>query len=79
MTRLEISDLVAALGDIITVLTHADPADKAEIYTQLGLHLTYEPGAHRVIAKTKPKRSCTKGTCPRGESTRNPTRVCASG
>jgi hypothetical protein len=26
------------------VIRAADPADKAEIYTQLGLRLTYQPG-----------------------------------
>jgi len=41
MTRGQISGLVTRLGDIITVLRDADPADRAEIYQQLGLRLTY--------------------------------------
>jgi hypothetical protein len=30
----EIASVVAALSDLLTVLRSADPADKAEIYTQ---------------------------------------------
>jgi len=29
--------MVKALGDLMTVLSEADPADKAEVYGQLGL------------------------------------------
>ncbi len=47
MTEQEITDMVTAIGDIVTVLAEADPADKAEIYTQLGLRPIYEPGRHR--------------------------------
>jgi hypothetical protein len=36
--------VVSALSDVLAVLRAADPADKAEIYTQLGLRLTYQPG-----------------------------------
>ena len=36
--------MVKALGDLMTVLSEADPADKAEVYGQLGLTLTYDPG-----------------------------------
>jgi hypothetical protein len=42
--------LVTALSDLLTVLRRADPADKAEIYTQLGLRLTYEPSGRIVRA-----------------------------
>jgi site-specific DNA recombinase len=44
MSREEISSVVSALSDLLTVLRTADPADKAEIYTQLGLRLIYQPG-----------------------------------
>ena len=44
MSREEISSVVSALSDLLTVLRSADPADKAEICTQLGLRLTYQPG-----------------------------------
>ncbi|WP_239342452.1 recombinase family protein, partial [Frankia sp. CiP3] len=73
MTEQEITDVVTAMGDIVTVLGEADPADKAEIYTQLGLQLTYEPGAHRVIAEAKPPTIMYERECPRGDSATTPT------
>ena len=33
----------------------ADPADKAEVYRQLGLTLTYDPAARRVKAEARPE------------------------
>ncbi|WP_347177121.1 recombinase family protein [Parafrankia sp. EAN1pec] len=73
MTEQEISDIVAAAGDIVAVLADADPSDKAEIYTQLGLELTYEPGGNRVIAEAKPPAIMYEGECPRGDSNHYPT------
>jgi hypothetical protein len=43
MSREEIAFVVSALSDLLTVLCSADLADKAEIYTQMGLRLTYRP------------------------------------
>jgi site-specific DNA recombinase len=43
MTRDEIASVVRTLSDLLAVLRAADPADKAQIYVQLGLRLTYEP------------------------------------
>jgi site-specific DNA recombinase len=51
MTRDQIATIVTALGDILAVLRDADPADKAEIYSQLGLRLTYQPGQRIVRAE----------------------------
>ncbi|MEU7949180.1 hypothetical protein AB0C50_31265 [Micromonospora taraxaci] len=50
MSRAEITALVNALGDITTVLRDADPADKAEVYRQLGLRLNYQPETQTVRA-----------------------------
>ncbi|RAO53898.1 hypothetical protein ONO86_01404 [Micromonospora noduli] len=50
MSRAEITALVTALGDTTTVLRNADPADKAEVYRQLGLRLTYRPETQTVRA-----------------------------
>jgi site-specific DNA recombinase len=47
MTRDEITSLVTALGDVMRVLRGADPADKAEVYSRLGLTLTYHPGTRQ--------------------------------
>ena len=51
MTHDQIASIVTALGDILAVLKDADPADKAEIYSQLGLRLTYQPGRRIVRAE----------------------------
>ncbi len=48
MSRDEIASLVRALADLVTVVRAASPADKAQIYTGLGLRLTYQPGERLV-------------------------------
>ena len=53
MSRDEIVSVVTALSDLLTVLRRADPADKAEIYTQLGLRLTYHPSDRTVRAEAR--------------------------
>lgn len=67
MTLEEIQMLVTALGDIRDVLEKADPADKAEVYRQLGLRLTYQPGTRIVRAETDlDPHNWGYGTCPCG-------------
>jgi hypothetical protein len=67
MTREQISNLVTQLGDIIRVLRDADPADRAQVYQQLGLHLTYHPGQQIVRVRAQPdadengKMVCVRG------------------
>jgi hypothetical protein len=68
ITREEITSLVNALGDLMTVLTEADPADMAEVYQQLGLTLTYDPAAKRVKAEARPESIMYVRECPRGDS-----------
>jgi hypothetical protein len=53
MTTEEIAALVDSLGNLLTVLHEADPADKAEVYRQLGLRLTYEPDTQTVRAEAQ--------------------------
>jgi hypothetical protein len=48
MSPEEITTIVHALPDLVEVLSEADPADKIKIYEQLGLKLTYNPGANAV-------------------------------
>jgi site-specific DNA recombinase len=66
MTPDEITTLIASLGNLLTVLRDADPADKAAIYHGLGLRLTYQPGHKKVIAEAKPTAIMYEGLCPRG-------------
>lgn len=39
--RTEIHEIVEGLGGLLRVLRRADPADKAEVYRQLGLEICY--------------------------------------
>jgi DNA invertase Pin-like site-specific DNA recombinase len=70
----EIARIVAGLSDYLDVLRHADPADKAELYKQLGLKLTYRPQEQTVRAEARlsPQRS-EKGSCPRTDTHPMPT------
>jgi site-specific DNA recombinase len=51
MTEAEIKTIVDKLADIARVLQDADPDDKAEVFRQLGLKLTYHPGRQLVEAE----------------------------
>lgn len=42
-TREQLKAMITALRDIVTVLADADPADKASLYEELGITLTYRP------------------------------------
>jgi site-specific DNA recombinase len=67
MRKGEINAIAIAITDLMSVLRAADPADKSEVHTQLGLRLTYHPGPRTVSARAELGRSCTKGSCPRGD------------
>jgi site-specific DNA recombinase len=54
MTQDQISDLVSRLGDIMAALREADPADRFEVYQQLGLRLTYHPTEQKVRVQAQP-------------------------
>ena len=43
LTSSQVRALVDALRDIVTVLAEADPQDKADLYGELGVNLTYHP------------------------------------
>ncbi len=64
MTPEEINTVVEALAGIAAILRTADPIDKAEVYRQLGLKLTYKPSLHVIDAEANPSGSCTS-LCPR--------------
>jgi site-specific DNA recombinase len=66
MTREEIANFVTTLGNLIQVLEDADPADKAEVYSRLGLTLTYHPEERRVLAEMRSKADMYVEKCPRG-------------
>jgi hypothetical protein len=72
MTADEINTLVEAMSGIASILRQADPTDKAEVYRQLGIKLTYKPGLRSIQAETSPSGSCTK-VCPEIDTNRYPT------
>jgi hypothetical protein len=43
--------VIDQLGDIRTVIADADPNDKARVYQELGLKLTYQPGKRTTRAE----------------------------
>ena len=67
--------MITSLGDIRDVLADADPQDKADVYQNLGLKLTYYP-ANSLCG---PRLSSTRtswgyGLCPRSELNHKPNR-----
>ena len=70
MSQHDIGELITALGNIPAALAKAAPHDKAQLYNQLGLHLTYEPTRRLVQAETRLNpHSWGYGSCPRRDST----------
>ncbi|QGK72255.1 recombinase family protein [Allosaccharopolyspora coralli] len=57
MTATQIHKTVRALGGLLTVLQRASPEDKAEVYRQLDLTMTYDPTRKMVLVKTRPRPS----------------------
>ena len=47
----EIEAMATELGGLMRALQNANPADRAAVYAQLGLRLTYEPGSNQVRAE----------------------------
>jgi site-specific DNA recombinase len=54
MTQPEIITMMSELGDLASIVIRADPADKADLYRELGLNLTYRPQKQLVEAKVIP-------------------------
>ena len=61
MTRDDIAPIMAALGDLVRIIRDADPADKADLYAQLGLTMTYRPRKRLVVAMVTPSLHMCKG------------------
>jgi DNA invertase Pin-like site-specific DNA recombinase len=50
MSRQEITAMLTELGNLTRLVVQADPADKADLYRELGLRLTYRPQKQLVEA-----------------------------
>jgi site-specific DNA recombinase len=57
MSRDDIHAMVTTLGGLLDALRHADPVDKAEVYHELGVRLTYNHAERTVLAETRPTSS----------------------
>jgi site-specific DNA recombinase len=55
MTKNEIRAVINTLGGLLAILHHADLADKAEVYRQLGLTITYDHDKRIALAQTQPR------------------------
>jgi site-specific DNA recombinase len=66
LSRDDIAAIVAAFADLAQVVREADPADKADLYAQLKLTLTYQPGERLVEATVKPRLDMRKGLVSEG-------------
>jgi hypothetical protein len=53
MTDAQIKAIVDKLADIALILRDADPDDKAEVFRQLNLRLTYHPSRQLVEAQVE--------------------------
>lgn len=68
LSKEEIRGVVDSLGSARRALLRADPADKSEVYRQLGLRLTYLPAERTMRADINiDAQSWGYGLCPRGD------------
>jgi len=63
MTPEQVKALVKALRDIVDVLARAEPADRAEFYSQLGISLSYDPDG--TVSVPAQPRGVQASTCRR--------------
>jgi site-specific DNA recombinase len=66
LSRDDIAAIVAAFTDLAQVVREADPADKADLYAQLKLTLTYQPDQRLVEATVKPGLNMREGFVSEG-------------
>ncbi|MEU8252115.1 hypothetical protein [Nonomuraea sp. NPDC048916] len=63
-------ELIPRLAEMTDVLKEADPADRNDLYAQMGLYLVYDPSERVVAVEARP--SMYRSTCPRGDLNRSP-------
>ena len=54
LTRDQVRALVQEVGDLTTALAEADPTDRAEVYQQLRLKITYHPEDQKIRVQAQP-------------------------
>ena len=66
MTTDQIDAIADAFNNLFRLLRDADPRDKAELYSRIGLRMTYRPGLETLIAEVAtPTSSRVFDWCPR--------------
>jgi site-specific DNA recombinase len=53
MSEEQLAAVVDAFGGLLGLLRKAEQADRAEIYTRIGLQMTYRPGTETVLAEVR--------------------------
>lgn len=61
----EIAEMIPRLAEMAKVIKKADPADRNDLYTQMGLHLIYDPLERVVAVEARP--NMYQSACPRGD------------
>ena len=63
----ELAALVRELGDMVTTISNAHPHDKHDLYTELGLRLTYNPHTKKVHVEARLSRPLYETKCRWGD------------
>jgi site-specific DNA recombinase len=68
MTGDQLDTIAEAFHDLLRLLRDADPRDKAELYSRIGLRMTYQPGPETVVAEVlTPANDRAFDMCPEGD------------
>ncbi|MCC9307339.1 hypothetical protein LN042_09525 [Kitasatospora sp. RB6PN24] len=67
LTRQQIEQLIAELGDLTDRLLRAEPERKAPIYEGFGLNLVYDMKKRIVTVESRPANFMYATKCPRGD------------
>ncbi|MDH2426478.1 recombinase family protein [Sphaerisporangium sp. TRM90804] len=65
ITEKEVKEMIPKATEMVRILQRADPVDKNDLYTQMGLHLVYNPSERVVLVEARP--SMYQSACPRGD------------
>jgi site-specific DNA recombinase len=68
VTRDDLVSILGLLGDALTAIASADPADKADVYASLGLAVSYDRLARTAVAQCELDNTCGKRPCRRGDT-----------
>lgn len=60
LTTDDVRQLVVYAGDLVEALSAAEPADKAALYANLGLSLTWHPDRRVCAVRVEPGSACSK-------------------